>query len=255
MKANKRFIAIFISLVLFLAIPINAAALGEEIMLNNGYKDKGVTKIIDVPYISQNEILYGCEAVSSTMLLRYYGFYIDENDFTNNYLIKKDWHYGSDGKMYGPDPNAAFAGNPYLCSGINCGFGCFAAATAKSINKVLDNNYYTAKAIKGFDLDYLITNYIDKNQPVLVWATMDMLESRLTCSWIIDYVDENSSYKIGDTYTWRAGEHCLVLVGYDDDNYYFNDPYKSHGLIAYKKDLVRQRYNEMGKQSVAMMVV
>lgn len=72
-------------------------------------------------------------------------------------------------------------------------------------------------------------------------------------TWIIDYVDENSPYRIGDKYTWQRNEHCLVLVGYDDDNYYFNDPYKNHGLIAYNKALVEQRFLEMGKQSVVVI--
>jgi uncharacterized protein YvpB len=49
------------------------------------------------------------------------------------------------------------------------------------------------------------------------------------------------------------GEHCLVLVGYDDNNYYFNDPYKNHGVIPYEKKLVNQRFLELGKQSVVIL--
>lgn len=39
-------------------------------------------------------------------------------------------------------------------------------------------------------------------------------------------------------------------MGYDNENYYFNDPYKNHGLIAYKKSLVEKRYEELGKQCI-----
>ncbi|MBO6127105.1 MAG: C39 family peptidase [Clostridia bacterium] len=91
------------------------------------------TKLINVPYINQNEIVYGCEAVSSTMLLQYYGYEINEQEFTDKYLIKKDWFVGSDNKPYGPDPYAAYPGDPYKSSGENCGFGSFAPSTAKSI--------------------------------------------------------------------------------------------------------------------------
>lgn len=56
------------------------------------------------------------------MLLKYYGYEINEKDFTDNYLIKKDW-YIKDKVMYGPNPDAAFPGNPYISSGNNCGFG------------------------------------------------------------------------------------------------------------------------------------
>lgn len=211
------------------------------------------TKLINVPYINQNDIVYGCEAVSSTMLLQYYGYEISERDFTDNYLIQKDWCKSSDGKVYGPDPNAAYPGNPYIESGVNCGFGSYAFSTAKSIDKVLDDSRHKTKVTTGLNLKDLIVNYIDKDIPVLVWATMGMSESSPGFSWIINYVDENSPYKIGDVFTWMRNEHCLVLVGYDDDNYYFNDPYKNHGLISYKKSLVNQRFLEMGKQSVVII--
>ena len=64
---------------------------------------------------------------------------------------------------------------------------------------------------------------------------------------------QNSKLKIGDTYTWISGEHCLVLVGYDKDKYYFNDPYKNHGLIGYQKSLVEKRFEELGKQSLVIL--
>lgn len=210
-------------------------------------------KIIDIPYINQNDIVYGCEAVSSTMILKYLGYEISGKNFADEYLIKKNWHIAEDGKMYGPDPNAAFPGNPYVSSGINCGFGCYAPSTAKSINKVLDENKHKTKITTGSSLPELQKNYIDNDIPVLIWATMDMKPSRKTCTWIIDYTDENSSLKHGDEFTWIAGEHCLVLVGYDDTNYYFNDPYKNHGLIGYDKSLVEKRFEELGKQSLVVI--
>ncbi len=37
---------------------------------------------------------------------------------------------------------------------------------------------------------------------------------------------------------------------YDDDNYYFNDPYENHGLIGYEKSLVEKRFEELGKQAL-----
>ncbi|MBR0184243.1 MAG: C39 family peptidase [Clostridia bacterium] len=210
------------------------------------------TKLINVPYINQNDIVYGCEAVSSTMLLQYYGYEISEKDFTDKYLIKKDWFVKS-GHMHGPDPHATYAGNPYESSGKNFGFGIFAPGTAKSIDKVVDTKKHKTKITTGMNLIDLIKNYIDKDIPVLIWATMDMKETSPGRSWIINYVDENSPYKIGDIFTWMKGEHCLVLVGYDDNNYYFNDPYKNHGVIPYEKKLVNQRFLELGKQSVVIL--
>ncbi len=102
-------------------------------------------------------------------------------------------------------------------------------------------------------LEELVANYIDRGIPVLIWATMNMKQTSPGFSWIINYTDENSSCKNGDVFIWPRGKHCLVLVGYDDENYYFNDPYENHGLIAYKKTLVNQRFLELGKQSVVIL--
>lgn len=243
---------------LFVAIQVNYTdCSANDLKLSVSNADDSISyiskKIINVPYINQNDIVYGCEAVSSTMILKHLGYEISEKEFTDEYLIKKDWHIGGDGRMYGPDPNAAFPGNPYVSSGINCGFGCYAPSTAKSINKVLDENKHKTKITTGSDLSELQKNYIDNDIPVLIWATMDMKPSRKTRTWIINYTDENSSLKNGDKFTWIAGEHCLSLVGYDDVNYYFNDPYKNHGLIGYDKSLVEKRFEELGKQSLVII--
>ncbi len=211
------------------------------------------SKIINVPYVGQNDIPSGCEAVSATMILQYFGYMISARDFTDNFLIKKDWMMKKGRKIYAADPNSAYPGNPYIAHGYNCGFGCYAPALAKSINNFLNGHNHKAFLTTGTTIKELISNYINNDIPVLIWATMDMKPSRLGSRWIIDYVDENAKYKIGDLFTWIAGEHCLVLVGYDDTNYYFNDPYKNHGFIAYEKSIVEQRFSELGCQSIVLL--
>lgn len=65
-----------------------------------------------------------------------------------------------------------------------------------------------------------------------VWATIGMVEVPFYYEWI--------SPEDGKTYRYPAREHCLVLVGYDDDRYYFNDPYNSNGLVSYHKTTVEK---------------
>ncbi len=255
---NKFIVASFLSFACLSAVLHNSTAVYAVSENTDFVKDVSMSKlianvpnkIIKVPYINQNDIVYGCEAVSSTMILQYYGYKISEKDFTDKYLIQKDWYKDTDGKVYGPDPNAAYPGNPYIDNGENCGFGSYAPSTAKSIDKVLDLSKYKTKVTTGLSLTDLIVNYVNNDIPVLIWATMDMKPTSPGRSWIINYTDENSPYKKGDIFTWTKCEHCLVLVGYDEDNYYFNDPYKNHGLISYEKSLVNQRFLELGKQSV-----
>ena len=56
----------------------------------------------------------------------------------------------------------------------------------------------------------------------------------------------------GETFIWPAHEHCLVMIGYDDEYYYFNDPLPGE-ICAYEKELVEERYEEMGMQALALV--
>lgn len=215
------------------------------------FNDDSKRKIIDVPYINQLDVVFGCEAVSATMVLQFYGCDLSWRDFTDSYLIRRDWRLDN-GVIYGPDPWAAYPGDPYKDSGLNCGYGCYAPCLAKSMNKVLSQKKLKAVATSGLKLVDLTANYIDKGEPVILWATMDMAPSHLGTSWIIDYVDENSCLRLGDYFTWNGNEHCLVLVGYDSTQYFFNDPYKNRGLIGYDKGLAESRFLEQGSQSVVV---
>ncbi|MFQ9415315.1 MAG: C39 family peptidase [Bifidobacterium pseudocatenulatum] len=49
---------------------------------------------------------------------------------------------------------------------------------------------------------------------------------------------EWKSEKRPRSYLWISNEHCMSLVGYDEENYYFNDPYENHGAIGYPKAVV-----------------
>ncbi|MFZ2111997.1 MAG: C39 family peptidase, partial [Ruminococcus bromii] len=94
--------------------------------------------------------------------------------------------------------------------------------------------------------------YVAQGQPIMVWATINMSPSFKTTTWRVNYTDENAKYKLGSYYTWTAGEHCLLLTGYDKDYYYFNDPW-TNARTRYSKSLVNARYNELGKQAVVMV--
>ena len=95
------------------------------------------------------------------------------------------------------------------------------------------------------DIDTLIDYYVKRNIPVLLWASIDLSPTYAGDSWILE--------DTGEWYTWTAGEHCMVLVGADQNYYYFNDPYDSNGVVKYKKELVTKRWEELGKQSAVLV--
>ncbi len=192
-------------------------------------------KKISVPYISQNpELPTGCEATSAAMVLQYYGENINHTTLAKNWISKSSDFYWKDGKKYGPDPNEIFVGDPFT----KYSYGCFAPVIANAVNN--NSELCFAEVLKEKSLSYLCKKYIDNGKPLLIWATIGMVATQDGDTWYI----EN-----GEKYVWSANEHCLVLIDYDDDCYYFNDPLKGEKM-AYSKALVEQRYNEQGSQAV-----
>ena len=203
--------------------------------------------IENVHVIEQKELKAGCETYACTMLLQILGFDVNEFTIADNYL---DCHYvftEEDGTKYGPDMHSGFAGTAYS------GWGVYAPSMAKSMNRFLADRKSDLKAYdnKDIPLETLCEDYVSKGIPVMVWATTDMDEPYVFDTWIVNYVDENAEAKMGDEVSWYMHEHCLVLIGYDRDSYYFAD--STHGTISvFAKDLVAKRYEQMGKQSIVV---
>lgn len=199
--------------------------------------------VLQVPYLSQKGILpNGCEAVSATMLLHYVGDTVTSIDFVDRYLdCEATWT--KDNTRYGPDPSKAYAGNPRTAQG---GFGCFSPVIERALTRAIeafDSGQYEVLNLGGISLKELEA-YIDKGIPAAIWATIGMQEVPFYYEWI--------SPDDGLTYRYPAREHCLVLVGYDDDRYYFNDPYNSNGLVSYSKATAEKRYETLGRQAVVI---
>ena len=97
----------------------------------------------------------------------------------------------------------------------------------------------------------IISDYIDKDIPVIFWATMYMLPYFNGSIWIVP--------ETGEKFQWRAREHCLLLVGYDFDDekqeyyYIFNDPMKADSVQKYEKAIVEQRHKDQYSMAVALM--
>lgn len=197
-------------------------------------------KIISVQNILQNpELPTGCEVTSLTILLNHFGYNINKVALSRNFLPKLDF-YWSNGVYYGADFRTTFAGDPES----QYSYGCYAPCIVTTANSYFAdvNSGCQAYDMSGADFDSLLTDYIDKDLPVLIWITSSNLhESSLTSIW---------TTPDGETVQWRAYEHCVVLTGYDKDKQviYVSDPLV--GNTSYNYDKIKQRYNELGKQAV-----
>ncbi len=198
------------------------------------------SKQIDIDYISQEGILpNGCEAVSATMLLNYCGVDISPEEFVDGYLQCEDvsirW-----GCRYGPNPKYAYAGNP---RSENEGWGCFAPVIVRALNEALPKNY-SAKNLTGATIAQL-KEYIDRDIPVAVWVTVNMEEVGRILQW--------QSKDGEETFLYPANEHCMALIGYDEDGFIFADPYESKGIVKYSAEDATLAFNSLGRQAVAIL--
>lgn len=198
--------------------------------------------LINVPYISQSpNYPTGCESVSSVMLLRYLGYAITVDEWIKDYLECQEFETRN-GTVYGGNPREVFCGSPYREDGM----GCYAPVICKTLNKVLEKEKkYRAVDETKRPMEELLQEYIDKDMPVVFWACMDMKEPIVGPTWKLQKNPQ-------ETFTWISNEHCMLLVGYDEEGYYFNDPYENHGIIHYEKKLVEQRHEAQYAMAVGV---
>ncbi len=196
--------------------------------------------IQDVPHIYQtDDYPTGCESVAAVSLLQFHGIRISVEDFIDNHLPIADYPYYEDDVMYGNSPWDAFIGDPYSKSG----YGCYSTAIAKAMKSAVPQDF-EIRTISNVPLPSLCSEYLDKGQPVLVWATMDMQEPYEGKTWVLPN---------GDTFTFICPEHALVLVGYDESSYYFCDPQKTDAIVSYPKQACETAFDALHQQAIVML--
>ena len=193
--------------------------------------------ISNVPAIHQFPAFpTGCESVATVMALQYWGNPISVETFVDEYLPTSRNFYVENGKNYGPSPYEYFIGNPKS----SASYGCMAPVIEEALHACIGDS---VKNITGTSLADICDQYIDNDVPVILWATINMLATTPGNSW---YLSD------GTRFTWPGNEHCMLLVGYDDTTYFFNDPYAGK-LVAYKKSLTEERFAELGSQALVIL--
>lgn len=196
-----------------------------------------VDTILDVPYLSQEGILpTGCEAVSAAMALQYWGIDISAPELAE--MLPCSPLYEKEGMLHGPDPNEYFVGSPFDPNS----YGCYAPVIADVVSDV--DPSLTAQVLYDCSLEELYGEYVSQGIPVLLWCTINMLESYDGTEWILPD---------GSPFAWRSNEHCLVLSGREGGEYICMDPYDSNGQVSIPFALLEQRYEELGSQAVVMI--
>ena len=204
---------------------------GYTYIKNNGYylNEKMIEPVIDnntdasndtvtsyhisnVPYLNQFSLGYptGCEAVSATMLLKYKGYNVSAQNIIDNTKMGSK-KYQQNGIWYGANPFEAFVGNPAL--GLSQGsYGVFAKPIADAMSVYAGGK---VKNISGCSSEKLF-EYVSHGNPVVVWCVKNAGNLKEGVTW---------NYENGEvTFQELVGEHCAVLIGYDKEYVYLNDP-------------------------------
>lgn len=199
----------------------------------------GAIHLIPVEPLSQHpKYPTGCEVITTITALRFSGENITADEFINRFLPCDNQFQREGIYLYGPDPNSVFVGNPYSTSS----YGCFSSVIYQSLLSYFPSDDRVISPTNR-TLEELCSEYIDKNIPVIIWASIDMLPIGKGQMWHLPN---------GEQFVWPSNEHCLLLVGYNNTEYFFCDP-KYGQIISYHKDLCELRYAELHRQSIAIL--
>jgi uncharacterized protein YvpB len=170
------------------------------------------------------------------MMLQFYGFKTnklallpemkyDKSPVTMDSSNKKITSWGN--------PNLGFVGD---VTGRTKGFGIYHTALIDLLQKYIP----TAVDLTGKSFDVL-ENQIAQGIPVEVWTTINFQDS---VEW---YIWDTSIGPIRTTFS----EHAVLLVGYDKDNVYVNDPYTGLSQVKVNKALFIRTWEMMEKQAIS----
>ncbi|MGG2937442.1 C39 family peptidase [Bacillus pacificus] len=194
---------------------------GEKVILSN------------VPFIQQlPELDRGCEVTSLAMMLQYAGITVDKMKLANE--IKKV-DFMKDGVR--GNPNEGFVGNIYTFS--ESGYGVYHGPLFQLAKKYLPNK---AVDLTGKSIEEMY-NSVKAGQPVVMItnATFAPLDEDEFTTW------ETNSGDVSITYN----EHCVVLIGYDQESVYIRDPLKDSLDVKVPREKFEQAWVQMGSQAIS----
>lgn len=196
--------------------------------------------IDNVPYLNQKELGYptGCEAVSATMVLKYKGYDVEAEDIVKSTKNGSKKYQDKNGIWYGANPFKEFVGNPELRL-ANGSYGVFAEPIAKAMSKYAGDK---VEDISGCAEEELFA-YVSNGNPIVVWCVKNAGDLQKGVEW--KYDDGSGSFQE------LIGEHCAVLIGYDEEYVYLNDPSAGENV---KQDKDKFIYNWKKLYSQAILV-
>jgi uncharacterized protein YvpB len=216
-------------------VPSPVSSKKEDTPVNQSAKKDSV--ILDVVLIKQNpELRYGCEVTSLAMVLNHAGAKTDKMDLYRS--IQKD----PDPIKKSPNGDILHWGNPADgfvgdMTGRQPGYAVFDKPMEALINQKLPG-----RAVNLSNQPFeKVLEHVSAGFPVVVWTTGD--------------------YRLPDRWeSWNHGQqviktpldlHAVVLVGYDANYVYLNDPLSGKKQVRVAKDQFIASWNALKNRAVS----
>ncbi|KIL41207.1 hypothetical protein SD70_09110 [Gordoniibacillus kamchatkensis] len=191
---------------------------------------------LDAPVIKQYpELPSGCEVTSLAMLLQYAGISKTKLELADE--MKKDEtpirFDGKGGIAYWGNPHTGFVGD---VTGKSRGFGIYHEALLPLLQTYIPG----AVDLTGKPFE-LLQKQVEQGFPVIVWNTIDYAMPAKWVEW------DSPAGRVKTTFA----EHAVLLVGYDEQNVYVNDPILGEKGTAIDKAQFLATWEAMGKQALS----
>lgn len=192
--------------------------------------------LLDAPIIRQfPELPAGCEITSLAMLLQYAGINKSKLDLVPE--MKKDdtsivW--GSNGSIaFWGHPNNGFVGD---ITGKSKAFGIYHEA----LFELLQTYIPTSMDMTNMEFEE-VERQISAGYPVIAWTTINFQIPQKWVTW------DSPNGVIETTFM----EHAVLLVGYDEQFVYVNDPWTGKKNVKIDKKQFIDSWKVMGKQALS----
>lgn len=194
---------------------------------------------LDVPVIRQLPELYnGCEVTSLAMLLRASGSSVDKLQLAEQ--IKKDPtpFKGSSLTQISQwgNPNEGFVGD---ITGKRKGYGVYNGPVYQLLKEYAHDKAVNLTGSEFSTLEWIV----DQGHPIVIWGTASFQPTNQWVSW----------KKEDQTIKATFQEHVVLLVGYDDQFVYINDPLTGEKARKVNKQNFIKSWEQLGRQAVSIM--
>ena len=214
------------------ATTIEAAATPQPVEMQSAALQQETVLLQNVPFIQQMpELARGCEVTSLAMMLQYAGVQIDKMALAAAITKVPFLSNGMRG-----NPNDGFVGNIYTYS--ENGYGVYHGPIASLAEQYLPGRI---KDLSGLSIES-VYEALQAGTPVLVItnSTFSTLDESELHTW------QTASGPVQITYR----EHSVLVIGYDQDYVYMNDPLAEQAGTKVSKAEFEAAWVQMGSQAV-----